>query len=155
MQSTSDADRVVSLLLRLKDCTRKYKQATENRGRTFMILASLREYELKYGRHVTVGDISAQSGLALPNVSRLLAPTEKQGLIRREKSGRNVSVTLTEEGEKKLAGLFDGFMRDIALALDALTPEETEAFATGFEKMLDSFESRLNGERDAKTVQES
>lgn len=143
MQGISDEGRVVSLFLRLKDCARKYKQLTENRGKTFIILASLREYELKNGRHLTVGDIAENSGLALPNVSRLLAPAEKQGLIRREKCGRNVSVTLTEEGEKKLAGLFDGFMRDIALALDALTPEETEAFATGFEKILDSFESRI------------
>ena len=106
MQGISDADRVVSLFLRLKDCARKYKQLTENRGKTFIILASLREYELKNGRHLTVGDIAENSGLALPNVSRLLAPAEKQGLIRREKCGRNVNVTLTEEGEKtcRLAG---------------------------------------------------
>ena len=90
-----------------------------------------------------MGDIAENSGLALPNVSRLLAPAEKQGLIRREKCGRNVNVTLTEEGEKKLAGWLDDFWRDIALALKALTPEETEAFATGFEKILDSFESRI------------
>lgn len=143
MQGISDADRVVSLFLRLKDCARKYKQLTENRGKTFIILASLREYELKNGRHLTVGDIAENSGLALPNVSRLLAPAEKQGLIRREKCGRNVNVTLTEEGEKKLAGWLDDFWRDIALALKELTPEETEAFATGFEKILDSFESRI------------
>lgn len=143
MQGISDEDRVVSLFLRLKDCARKYKQLTENRGKTFIILASLREYELKNGRHLTVGDIAENSGLALPNVSRLLAPAEKQGLIRREKCGRNVNVTLTEEGEKKLAGWLDDFWRDIALALKALTPEETEAFATGFEKILDSFESRI------------
>lgn len=143
MQGISDADRVVSLFLRLKDCARKYKQLTENRGKTFIILASLREYELKNGRHLTVGDIAENSGLALPNVSRLLAPAEKQGLIRREKCGRNVNVTLTEEGEKKLAGWLDDFWRDIALTLKALTPEETEAFATGFEKILDSFESRI------------
>ena len=143
MQGISDADRVVSLFLRLKDCARKYKQLTENRGKTFIILASLREYELKNGRHLTVGDIAENSGLALPNVSRLLAPAEKQGLIRREKCGRNVNVTLTEEGEINLAGWLDDFWRDIALALKALTPEETEAFATGFEKILDSFESRI------------
>lgn len=143
MQGISDEGRVVSLFLRLKDCARKYKQLTENRGKTFIILASLREYELKNGRHLTVGDIAENSGLALPNVSRLLAPAEKQGFIRREKCGRNVNVTLTEEGEKKLAGWLDDFWRDIALALKALTPEETEAFATGFEKILDSFESRI------------
>lgn len=143
MQGISDEGRVVSLFLRLKDCARKYKQLTENRGKTFIILASLREYELKNGRHLTVGDIAENSGLALPNVSRMLAPAEKQGLIRREKCGRNVNVTLTEEGEKKLAGWLDDFWRDIVLALKALTPEETEAFATGFEKILDSFESRI------------
>ena len=143
MQGTGDADRVVSLFLRLKDFARKYKQKQENRGKTFMILASLREYELKYGRPVTVGDIAEKAGLALPNVSRLIAPVEKQGLIRREKSGRNVSVTLTAEGEKKLDDSLNDFMRDVALALEALTPEEKEAFATGFEKMLDAFESRI------------
>ena len=143
MQGISDEGRVVSLFLRLKDCARKYKQLTENRGKTFIILASLREYELKNGRHLTVGDIAENSGLALPNVSRMLAPAEKQGLIRREKCGRNVNVTLTEEGEKKLAGRLGDFWRDIVLALKALTPEETEAFATGFEKILDSFESRI------------
>ena len=143
MQGISDEGRVVSLFLRLKDCARKYKQLTENRGKTFIILASLREKKKKNGRHLTVGDIAENSGLAQPNVSRLLAPAEKQGLIRREKCGRNVNVTLTEEGEKKLAGWLDDFWRDIALALKALTPEETEAFATGFEKILDSFESRI------------
>lgn len=79
MQGISDADRVVSLFLRLKDCARKYKQLTENRGKTFIILASLREYELKNGRHLTVGDIAENSGLALPNVSRMLAPRGKAG----------------------------------------------------------------------------
>mgnify|MGYP005803790859 FL=1 len=143
MQGISDEGRVVSLFLRLKDCARRYKQLTEHRGETFIILASRREDELKNGRHLTVGDIAENSGLALPNVSRMLAPAEKQGLIRREKCGRNVNVTLTEEGEKKLAGWLGDFWRDIVLALKALTPEETEAFATGFEKILDSFESRI------------
>ena len=50
---------------------------------------------------------------------------------------------LKRQKKKKLAGWLDDFWRDIALALKALTPEETEAFATGFEKILDSFESRI------------
>ena len=39
------AERAASMLLRYKDCIRRYKSRTEDRGRKFKVLGSLREYE--------------------------------------------------------------------------------------------------------------
>ena len=45
-------------------------------------------------------DLCDQTGFSKSNVSRTLIPLEEQGLIRREKRGRNFIVYLTEEGYK-------------------------------------------------------
>ena len=103
------AERAASMLLRYKDCMRRYKSRTEDRGRKFKVLGSLREYEIRNGSPVTVSEISRDSGLAMPNVSRLLKPFERDGLIRREKRGRTVYVTeraaFLSAGEKILQAL--------------------------------------------------
>ena len=45
-------------------------------------------------------DLCEQTGFSKSNVSRTLIPLEEQGLIRREKRGRNFIVYLTDEGFK-------------------------------------------------------
>lgn len=45
-------------------------------------------------------DLCDQTGFSKSNVSRTLIPLEEQGLIRREKRGRNLIVYLTNEGFK-------------------------------------------------------
>ena len=61
------------------------------------------------------------SGLAMPNVSRLLVPLEQEGLICREKNGRTVSVIITQKGNAALEERSAEMRRYITAALNALT----------------------------------
>lgn len=143
MNDNKDAERALSLIFRFKDCMRRYKAQTEDRGKKFVILGSLREYEARNGRPVTVSEIARISGLAMPNVSRLLKPFEKEGLIQRKRSGRTVSVILTPEGDAALAAQRDLFEQDIASALGMLGEEERSRYLACREKILSFFESKL------------
>lgn len=135
------AERAASMLLRYKDCIRRYKSRTEDRGRKFKVLGSLREYEMRNGSPVTVSEISRDSGLAMPNVSRLLKPFERDGLIRREKRGRTVYVTITPKGNEVLEAQREIFISDIAAALGILTDAERDAFLSAGEKILQALEN--------------
>ena len=135
------AERAASMLLRYKDCMRRYKSHTDDRGKKFKVLGSLREYEMRNGSPVTVSEISRDSGLAMPNVSRLLKPFERDGLIRREKHGRTVYVTITPKGNEALEAQREIFIGDIAAALGILTDAERHAFLSAGEKILQALEN--------------
>ena len=87
MTERESAERAASMILRARDCVRRYKNHTREHGKTFMILGGLREYESRTGHPVTITEIARHSGLAVPNVGRLLKPLEEAGLLRREKQG--------------------------------------------------------------------
>ena len=142
MQLNEDAERLIELMFRLRNCLHRYRQQTD-RGRTYVMLGSLREYEKHRGRPVTVSEIAHASGLALPNVSRLLVPLEQEGLICREKNGRTVSVIITQKGNAALEERSAEMRRYITAALNALTDEEYAAFASASEKILFSLENNL------------
>ena len=136
MDEVKDAEFVVSLMLRMRACVRKYKSHSEDGGKIFTILGSLRDYETRTGRPVTVSEIARHSGLALPNVSRLLKPLEEDGYIRREKQGRTVSVIITAKGEHTLVQHRKEFISDVAEALGALSDEERKIFLPATKKCL-------------------
>ena len=143
MTDKDQADQVVSIFLRFKDCIRKYKQRVTGGKKSFIVLGSLLEYQLRTGRPVSVTEISRISGLALPNVSRLLVPLEQDGLICREKTGRTVSVIITEKGDAMLKSQWTEIIEDIKTALSNLSDEEYSAFTSAGEKILSSLEANF------------
>lgn len=110
------ANRAASIILQAKDCIRRYKLREGEKDRAFMLLGGLREHESRTGQPVTITEMARVSGLAVPNVSRLIKPYEEAGLLRREKQG--LSVLGEEErgiflacGEKLLAKLEEHLQR--------------------------------------------
>ena len=142
MDEVKDAEFAVSLMLRMRACVRKYKLHSDDGGKIFTILGSLRDYETRTGRPVTVSEIARHSGLALPNASRLLQPLEEDGDLGREKQGRTVSVIITAKGEHTLVQHRKEFISDVAEALGALSDEERKIFFTCSEKMLAQLEKK-------------
>ena len=127
MDNTVKAEQIISLMLRLKDCLKKYSQQCDC-GKNIMILGSLYEYERRLGRPESVSEIAHASGLALPNVSRLLVPLELEELITREKNGRKVSVIITENGRERLKECWSGLVSLMALAIEGLDPADCGNF---------------------------
>lgn len=78
------ANRAASIILQAKDCIRRYKLREGEKDRAFMLLGGLREHESHTGQPVTITEMARVSGLAVPNVSRLIKPYEEAGLLRRE-----------------------------------------------------------------------
>lgn len=139
MQLNEDAERLIELMFRLRNCLHRYRQQTD-KGRTYVMLGSLREYEKRRGKPVTVSEIAHASGLALPNVSRLLTPLEQSGLVERVKCGRTVNVIVTKEGERRLKEYWDGFTTLIAEALEGIGQEEKDALLYAGAKIADHME---------------
>lgn len=143
MDEREGAEYAASMILRARDCVRRYKMHAGGNGKRFMILGSLRERENRTGRPTTVTEMACATGLALPNVSRLLKPLEEEGLLRRERQGRTVHVVITPAGDALLAARKQDFVRDIGIALGALTDEERSSFLTCCEKLLMRLEEHL------------
>ncbi len=153
MTEKERTERALSLLLRMKDCVRKSKLRSEDNGKTFLVLSSLGEYQTRIGRPATVSEIAHITGLALPNVSRLLTPIEQQGLIERVKDGRSVSVVITERGGKVLAEQRDVLMDGLNGALASLGESELETYFRLTEKVLEALEKYCEkGEDDVQTL---
>ena len=145
MQLNEDAERLIELMFRLRNCLHRYRQQTD-KGRTYMILGSLREYEKRRGRPVTVSEIAHASGLALPNVSRLLTPIEQAGLIDRVKNGRTVNVVVTDEGNRRLNDFWNGFSGIIAGALGTLTERQRKDLLESGGKVADYLEQNIKNQ---------
>lgn len=129
-------DRAAALFFRFKDVM--HRIPPPGAGKTFSVLGGLHEFESRHKRPVTISEIARFSGLAMPNVSRLLRPFEEKGLIKKVKSGRSVSVTITEKGYAELGKFRRKFIENISAALSVLTPEEREYFLSCAEKILDN-----------------
>lgn len=145
MERTAESEQLIALMLRMNDCLHRYKQQADS-GKTFMVLGSLREYERRRGRPVTVTEIAHASGLALPNVSRLLAPIEQAGLIERVKSGRTVNVIVTEEGNRQLDEFWNGFSKLIACAFERLTERQRKDLLESGGKVADYLEQNIKNQ---------
>lgn len=145
MERTAESEQLIALMLRMNDCLRRYKQQADS-GKTFMILGSLREYERRRGRPVTVTEIAHASGLALPNVSRLLTPIEQAGFIDRVKNGRTVNVVVTDEGNRRLNDFWNGFSGIIAGALGTLTERQRKDLLESGGKVADYLEQNIKNQ---------
>lgn len=143
MQDETSAKRALSLTFRLRDCLRILKARADDEDKKLIMLAGLREYELNNGNPVTMSKISERSGLKLPNVCRLLQPFESDGLVRREKRGRTVYVTVTEKGIDVLKERYGRFItelhRDVFSALDE---GEAQTFLACMEKIVMQLEKK-------------
>lgn len=142
MDEQRSAERAVSMILQAKDCVRRYRLRS-GIDRKFIILGSLCEYENRTKRPITLTQIAQHTGVALPNVGRLLKPLEDEGLLRRERQGRTVHIVITPEGEALLAGQRKEFIRDVTAALSALTQEEQTFFLACCAKILARLETSL------------
>ena len=143
MQDETSAKKALSLTFRLRDCLRILKARADDGDKKLIMLAGLREYELNNGNPVTMSKISERSGLKLPNVCRLLQPFESDGLVRREKQGRTVYVTVTEKGIDVLKERYGRFItelqRDVFSALDE---GEAQTFLACMEKIVMQLEKK-------------
>jgi MarR family transcriptional regulator, 2-MHQ and catechol-resistance regulon repressor len=64
------------------------------------------------------------------NITAVVDNLERRGLVHRERSSddrRNVTVHLTPEGRRLIAGVFPAHVRDIVAAFSALSAAEQEA----------------------------
>ena len=149
MSGTESAERAVSLFFRLKDSMHRFKSLDADK--TFAVLGGLRELESRLQRPLTISEIARFSGLAVPNVSRVLRPLEQRGLTARVKRGRTVNVVITAAGYETLEKHRQNFIKKIAAALNALDENERELFLSCAEKMLDVLEKSDNNFLREKT----
>lgn len=140
MDKKKRTELALSMILRMKNCIRKNRLRADDNGKTFLVLSSLSEYQSRLGRPSTVTEISHITGLALPNVSRVLTPIEQQGLIERVKEGRTVSIIITEAGRKTLERQGYMLLSGLEEALESLTDEEAETYFAINEKLLSQLE---------------
>lgn len=150
MNEDNYAERAASLFFRFKDSMHRLKPPGS--GNLFTVLGGLFEFEMRCKRPVTVSEIARFSGLAISNVSRLLRPFEEKGLIQKVKSGRTVSVTVTQAGMAVLDTFRQTFISNISLALSALSEDECESFISCGEKMLDKLDKISSTSREKANV---
>lgn len=156
MPDETAAERTASLVFRLRDCLRILRAHAGDKDRKMIVLAGLREYELHNKSPVTMSEISAKSGLKLPNVCRLLQPFESEGLVRREKRGRTVYVTVTEQGAAALKEHYGRFLDELQQDVFSVLDEgETQSFLACMEKVVAQFEKKAKnqtGESNGKNL---
>lgn len=140
MDRDNYTDRAASLFFRFKETMQRILPSGS--GKIFSVLGGLHEFERRHGRPLTISEMARFSGLAVPNVSRLLKPFEEKDLVKKVKHGRKVSIVLTEKGKNVLAQSGQKFIANIADAICALSESERAAFLTSSEKILDYLERK-------------
>ena len=143
MPDENPAERALSLMFRFKDCLRKLRARADDRDKKIIMLAGLREYELRNGSPVTMSEIANRSGLKLPNVCRLLQPFESDGLVQREKRGRTVYIAVTQKGNEALKERYGKFLDELQRdVFEMLDEEEAQNFLAGLEKIIRQLEKK-------------
>lgn len=143
MPDETAAERTASLVFRLRDCMRILRAHADDSEKRIFGLLGLHEYEQCNGSPMTMSEIARKSGLQLPNVGRLLHPFEEDGLIRRDKRGRTVYVSVTEKGKELLEKSYGLFLGDLQRdVLSALDDGELQVFLGCFEKIVAQLEKK-------------
>lgn len=75
MDRDNYTDRAASLFFRFKETMQRILPSGS--GKIFSVLGGLHEFERRYGRPLTISEMARFSGLAVPNVSRLLKPSRR------------------------------------------------------------------------------
>ena len=95
MDEREGAEYAASMILRARDCVRRYKMHAGENGKQFMILGSLRERENRTKRPITITEMARATGLALP-ITIARAMVENAPMLILDEATSNVD-TRTEE----------------------------------------------------------
>ena len=98
---------------------------------------------LKTNEGVTLSELSPLCGIGLPSLSVSLRNLQKSGLIRKEGTGKNQKLYLTELGKQRALAFHQEIDSFFNRYLDSLGPKETEAFGNAL-SAFDSFISDFN-----------
>ena len=93
-------------------------------------------------------DLAAAVGISRPTSTGVVTTLERRGFVQRLKNaedGRMVRVSLTEDGEHKIAELFPRFNAEEAAVTSHLSPEQQEALAGMLRSMLMTAEGEGTG----------
>lgn len=140
MADAINTERFLSILFRFNDLVRIYRSKHSKNGRTFMALYELRHYNEEHEKPITMTEVSQITGLAPPNVCRLLKPLEQAGYVCREKCGRVVSVIVTEKGETFINEQQQIIKQLVSSAVESLTEEEFDNYIACSEKIISAMQ---------------
>ena len=104
---------------------------------------------LKANEGVTLSELSPLCGIGLPSLSVSLRNLQKSGLIRKEGTGKNQKLYLTELGEQCALAFHQEIDSFFNHYLDSLGPKETEAFGNAL-SAFDGFISDFNDQYELR-----
>ncbi|MGG6313291.1 MarR family winged helix-turn-helix transcriptional regulator [Paenibacillus macerans] len=125
---------LVEATARLVDVSEKYWQSKGQNGARIRILVEI----MKEGGSLLPSLLAQRIGVTKANVSLLLVPLEKDGLVRRDghpTDGRKTVITITSEGQSFLLHHLPGNRSSIAEKLQVLSDEELEQLALLLNKL--------------------
>ena len=104
---------------------------------------------LKSNEGVTLSELSPLCGIGLPSLSVSLRNLQKSGLIRKEGTGKNQKLYLTELGQQRALAFHQEIDSFFNHYLDSLGPKETEAFGNAL-SAFDGFISDFNDQYELR-----
>jgi DNA-binding MarR family transcriptional regulator len=90
----------------------------------------------------SVSALADAGGTSRSAVSKAVDALVNKGLVSRRQDPddrRNIPLSLTEEGQRVLAGIYDETELWLSARFDCLSPEETEFLQQGMESLLKAF----------------
>jgi DNA-binding MarR family transcriptional regulator len=102
----------------------------------FQVLRSIRKGSS------SVSALADAGGTSRSAVSKAVDALVNKGLVSRRQDPddrRNIPLSLTEEGQRVLAGIYDETELWLSARFDCLSPEETEFLQQGMESLLKAF----------------
>ena len=104
---------------------------------------------LKTNEGVTLSELSPLCGIGLPSLSVSLRNLQKSSLIRKEGTGKNQKLYLTELGKQRALAFHQEIDSFFNHYLDSLGPKETEAFGNAL-SAFDGFISDFNDQYELR-----
>lgn len=104
---------------------------------------------LKTNEGVTLSELSPLCGIGLPSLSVSLRNLQKSGLIRKEGTGKNQKLYLTELGDQRALAFHQEIDSFFSQYLGSLGPEGVEAFSNALSS-FDGFISDFNDQYELR-----
>lgn len=104
---------------------------------------------LKSNEGATLSELSPLCGIGLPSLSVSLRNLQKSGLIRKEGTGKNQKLYLTELGEQRAMAFHQEIDSFFSQYLGSLDPEGVEAFGNALGS-FDGFISDFNDQYELR-----